>query len=463
MGTGRVGTAFGPVMLVWFGTLGLLGLTQIVQHPVVLRGVSPLYGAQFFVDNSTAGFLALGSVFLVVTGGEALYADMGHFGRKPLAIGWYGVVLPGLLLNYAGQGATLLDDPAALEGLFYEVAPAWSRFALAILATGATVIASQAMISGAFSLTMQAVQLDYLPRVRIRHTSVRERGQIYVASVNWALMVACIAMVIGFGSSARLASAYGVAVTTTMVITTVLLFFVARERWHWSLPAAAALAAIFLVVDLAFFAANIFKVAEGGWLPLLVGLAVVTVMTTWRRGRQLVAGRLRGGRVPIDAFLSSIAADPPTRVPGATVYLNREPLTAPPALVTNFRVNHVLPEQIVLITVLTEDSAYVPGARRATISHLGQGFFQVNLCFGFAEQPDLPTAIRDHVAPETGISTEATTYVLGIERVVPSSAPGMSPPREQLFALLHRNAEPASLYFGLPTRQVVEIGQEVEL
>jgi KUP system potassium uptake protein len=459
-GTGVLGGVFGPVMLVWFGVIALLGVISIVDQPQVLRALSPSYAVNFLIENTTRGFLALGAVFLVVTGSEALFADMGHFGRRPIALGWGLVVLPALALNYAGQGAELLHDSSAITSPFYLMAPEWGRIPLAVLATAATIIASQALISGAFSLTAQAIQLDYAPRLRVVHTSIAERGQIYVPLVNWTLMLGCIGLVLGFGSSGRLAGAYGVGVTTAMVIDSVLIFLIARERWHWSTARAGALVAGFLVADLAFFGANLFKIPDGGWFPLVVGTLVFTLMATWRRGRELVGRRVRDSEVPIDTFLSSIAQDQPERVPGTLIFLHRRPLTAPPAMLATLRATHVLPADVILLSVQIEEVARVPELRRADVLDLGQGMTQIQLHFGFAEEPAVVRALSDHV---TGFVPETATYVLGLERVVPTERPGMAPWREGIFAILHRNATPAAIQFGLPHDRVLEVGQEVEL
>ena len=463
-GTGAIGRVFGPVMVVWFALLAGLGIAGIAQEPSVLRALLPSYAVAFFVDNGARGFITLGSVFLVVTGSEALYADMGHFGRRPIAIGWFALVFPALLLNYAGQAATLIGDPTTVENPFYRMAPEWGRFTLAVVATMATVIASQALISGAFSLTVQAIQLDFAPRTRIRHTSAREVGQVYVPAVNWALMVACVGLVIAFKSSGRLAAAYGVAVTTTMVITTVLFYLVATRRWRWRRGIALPLAGAFLVVDGAFFAANLFKIPSGGWFPLFVGVLLFTLMTTWRRGRELVAERLRGGAVPLDTFLESIRRDPPPRVPGTMIFLHRRPLAVPPALLAMLRTTHALAAQIVMVAVVTDDeAALVPPAGRADVTDLGDGFWQVTLRYGFFEQPDVPLALGNIVSGAFGFAPDAVTYVLGIERVVPTPREGMAAWREAVFATLSRNAEPAALYFGLPAERVIEVGMQVEL
>lgn len=463
-GTGAVGAVFGPIMVAWFVLLAALGVHAVAGNPHVLQALVPTHAVSFFAENGGRGFLVLGSVFLVVTGSEALYADMGHFGRRPITAGWFALVFPALILNYAGQGAALLSDPSNIDNPFYRMSAEWTRFPLAVMATMATVIASQALITGAFSLTTQAIQLDYLPRMRVTHTSARARGQVYVPMVNWALMIACVGLVLGFRSSSNLAAAYGVAVTTTMAITTVLLFIVMRNRWNWSLPVAGGLTAMFLAVDLAYLGSNIFKIPHGGWFPLAIALGIFVIMSTWRRGRTLVAERLRGADVPVEVFLASLETSAPTRVPDtATMYLHKRPLSAPPALLTSLRMNHALPAEVILLAVLTEEEARVPRSRRLEVTDLGQGFFQVTLRFGFMEQPDLLQALSLLVGTKPGFIPEATSYVLGRERVIPSPRKGMARWREELFTLLYRNASSSAEYFGLPSERVVEISQQIEL
>ncbi len=462
-GTGSIGAIFGPVMIVWFTVLALLGLTHIIRLPSVVGALNPLNAIDFFARHPLGAFRSLGAVFLVVTGSEALYADMGHFGRRPIRIGWFLVVLPALTLNYLGQAALVTIDPTAIDNPFFRMAPTWLLMPLVGLATMATVIASQALITGAYSLTMQAVQLGYLPRVEIDHTSPRQVGQVYVGSVNWALMAACVALVIAFQSSANLAAAYGVAVTTTMVITTVLLYRVMRHRWSWSPVVAGALASIFLLVDLAFFSANILKVAAGGWFPLAVGLAVFTIMTTWRSGRLLLVRRLEGTELPIERFIGSIVANPQERVPGTAVFMVARPGMTPPALLANLRSNKVIHETVILTTVRFADAPTVPKARRETVHDLGEGFRQVVLTFGFMEPADVPTALCEIVTPDFGFDITDATFFLGKETVIPTPRPGMAQWRERLFAFMHRNASSAARQFRLPFNQVIEIGSQVEL
>lgn len=462
-GTATVGSVFGPVMLVWFSVLALLGIVHIAQNPSVLVALNPVHGVRFMRAAGFHGFLALGSIFLVVTGSEALYADMGHFGKRPIQLAWFGLVLPALVINYFGQGALVLGDPSAIDSPFYRMAPPWALWPLVALATAATVIASQALISGAFSLTMQAVQLGYLSRVRILHTSETEAGQIYIPSINWTLMIACVGLVVGFRSSSGLAAAYGVAVATTMVITTMLFFVVTRERWKWPTWLALAISGIFIVIDLAYLGANLFKIPDGGWFPIIIGLAVFTVMTTWKRGRELLGMRLRQGELAIERFIGSIATNPPHRVTGTAIYMSSRPGATPPALLLNFRHNEVLHETIVILSVVTAGTPRVPQARRAKVWNLGDGFFQVTLTYGFMEEPHVQQALYDIVHPEFGIRPEHTTFVLGRETILATEREGMAMWRERLFALMSRNATSAARFFNLPPEQCLEIGMQVEI
>ncbi|MBX3052288.1 MAG: potassium transporter Kup [Caldilineaceae bacterium] len=462
-GTERVGKVFGPLTLVWFVVLALLGLRWIVREPAILAAINPLHGIQFFIRNGTPGFLVLGSVFLVVTGGEALYADMGHFGSAPIRLAWFAIVLPALLLNYFGQGALLLANPAAVENPFYRMTPEWALYPIVILATMAAIIASQALITGAFSLTMQAVQLGYLPRVAIRHTSPHEPGQIYIPAINWVLMVACLSLVLAFGSSTNLAAAYGVAVTTTMVITTLLLFVVAREQWDWPLYTALGLTVLFLIVDLAFWGANLSKIPAGGWFPLVIGAAVFVLMTTWKRGREILAQRLRAGTIPFAEFIEQIYAEDPVRVQGTAVFMSSNPKAAPPALLHNWRHNHILHQRVILLSVHSAERPRVPRSEKVSVEELGDGFYQIILSFGFMETPNVPLGLRlaRHKGLELGMAD--ISYFLGRERLYATSRPGMAIWREKLFALMSRNAISATDFFRLPPNQVVELGTLVEL
>ena len=462
-GTAALGRVFGPVMIVWFSTLAVLGGAQIVQEPSVLRALNPVLAAQFFADNGFRGFLALGAVILVVVGGEALYADMGHFGRRPIVLAWYGLVMPSLILVYYGQGALLLDDPGAIDNPFYRLAPDWAIIPLVLLATMATVIASQALISAAFSLTRQAVQLGYLPRVNIRHTSSSEIGQIYIGSMNWLLMITCIALVLGFRESAALAGAYGLAVSATMTITTIIFFFVARERFGWPRGKALALCSVFLFIDLGFLGSTLFKIPYGGWLPLVIGALVFIVLATWRTGRRLVGDRLMKGGLPLDTFIASLTAHPPGRPPGASAYLFAGKGLTPPAMLAALRHTDVLHEKILIVSVLTTETPYVLPARRTTVTSLGHGFHQVELRFGFMEDPDVPAALAGQAAMKLGLDLPTLSYVLGGESLRITSRPGMARWREHLFAALARNATSAADYFHLPFEQTLVLGITVEL
>ena len=462
-GTARVGRIFGPVTLLWFLTLTTLGVWHILREPQVLAAVNPGHAVDFFVQNGWRGFAVLGSVFLVVTGGEALYADMGHFGKRPIRVAWFLIVLPALLLNYFGQGALLIHTPAAVENPFYRMVPPWALYPVVVLATAATVIASQALISGAFSLTMQAVQLGYIPRVAIDHTSEREFGQIYIPGVNWTLMLACIGLVVGFGSSSKLAAAYGVAVTTTMVITTLLFFVVARERWRWSLPLVLSVTGFFLVIDLAFWGANIIKVPHGGWFPLVVGAVLFGLMATWKRGRVILRERLDGVVLPAELFLHDVRSSSATRVPGTAVFMYSDPAATPPALLHNLKHNKVLHERVVFLVVETANAPHVSAMERAEINDLGAGFYRVTLHYGFMEEPNVPKALA--ALREKGLEFKPleTTYFLGRETLIPSDKPGMSLWRERLFSVMHRNARTATSFFCLPPNRVVELGAQIEL
>jgi len=462
-GTARIGRVFGPVMLLWFAVLAVLGVLQIVRYPEVFAAINPLYGVDFFLRNGWHGFLILGSVFLVVTGGEALYADMGHFGLRPIRLVWFTFVLPSLMLNYFGQGALLLENPAAAENPFYRLAPAWALYPMIVLATASAVIASQAVITGAFSLTMQAVQLGFSPRLKINHTSSREFGQIYIPGVNWALMVGCIAIVVGFRTSSNLAAAYGVAVTSTMVITTILFYVVARERWGWSFLTAGSLAAFFLVIDLAFFGANIIKVAHGGWFPLLLAAIVFTVMTTWKKGRRILSERIQSDAQLLEEFLQEVARRPPTRVRGTAVFMNGNATRTPPALQQNLEHNKVLHERVLFLTVKTKQVPYVDPEERVEIESIGNGFYRLRVFYGYMEDPDIPKVLAKIDAAGLAFDAAETTYFLGRETIMASKRPGMPIWREKIFALISRNANSATAYFCLPPDRVVEMGSQVEI
>jgi len=462
-GTARVGAFFGPVMLVWFGTLAVLGVHQILHHPGVLAAVSPHHAVRFFLDNRFGGFLVLGSVFLVVTGGEGLYADMGHFGKRPIRLTWFSVVMPALLLNYFGQGALVIADPAALRQPFFLMAPRWALYPLVAMTAVATVIASQAVISGAFSLTRQAVHLHYLPRLRILHTSETQQGQIYLPGVNWTLMVACILLVMGFESSSRLAAAYGVAVTTDMVFTTILFAVVAAQRWRWNPILVVALTAGLLVIDLCFWGANLPKIPHGGWFPLLVAALMFTLMTTWKTGRQILAHRLRRRALPVDLFIPDVRTNPPPRVPGTAVYMDSSPTGTPPALLHNLKHNRVLHEHVVFLTVLTEDVPRVADDDRFEILDLGEGIVRIRIHAGFAEAVDIPALLAR--CPSAGVPFDAmtTSYFLGRERVIAGSRRGMALWREHVFAAMARNSTGVTTHYHLPPNRVIELGMQLEI
>jgi KUP system potassium uptake protein len=461
-GTHQVGRLFGPVMALWFLILAVLGITWTMQQPIVLSAFDPRHAVSFFQEHGLHGFAVLGAVFLVVTGGEALYADMGHFGKRPIRFAWFALVLPALLLNYFGQGALLLTDPAAASQPFFRLAPTWGLYPLVGLATAAAIIASQALISGAFSLTRQAIQLGYSPRLQINHTSSREIGQVYVPPVNWALMICTIAIVIGFGSSGALAAAYGIAVTLTMIITAMLLHVVMIDRWKWPLPVALAVTGTFLAIDLSFFGANVLKILHGGWLPLVIGGVLFTLMTTWKTGRQIVAARITSRAVPMSDFMSAISRVPPTRVPGTAVFMTAQPRGTPPALAHNLQYNKVLHEHVVTLTVKTSPVPIVSPEERATVQHLGNGVSDVSLCYGFMEDPDVPEGLQH--AQQKGLWIDQdVTYFLGRETLLVTRRPGMAHWRERLFVFLSRNAVRAVTFFQLPPERVVELGIQVEL
>jgi len=462
-GTTGVGIVFGPVILLWFVTIAILGAGNIVFAPSVLAAVNPLYAIDFFEHNHWHAFVTLGTVFLVVTGGEAMYADIGHFGKRPVRLTWFAVVLPSLLLNYFGQGAYLLRDPAGASNPFYGMAPAWALYPLVVLATAAAVIASQALITGAFSLTLQAIQLGFIPRLTIRHTSAHQIGQIYIPQVNWALMLACIALVLGFHSSSNLAAAYGVAITITMVITTLLLFVLVRQQWRWSLPLALAIAGSFLLVDLAFFGANLTKLASGGWFPLVVAGAVFTLMTTWQRGRQILGQRLRERLIPLELFLADLLSSPPIRVAGTAVFMSGNPIATPPALRHNVLHNHVLHETVVILTVETVETPHVVPDQRVEVEEIGEGFWRIILRYGFMEDPDIPRSLAVVRSPGLSLDVEKVSYFLGRETLLPTRNRGMALWREWLFAWMSRNAQAATDFYNLPPNQVVEVGVQVEL
>jgi len=462
-GTHRVGGLFGPIIIIWFITIAGLGVVWIARDPRVIGALNPIHALRYFEAHGFAGIAVLGSVFLAVTGGEALYADMGHFGKTPIRVAWFSLVLPALLLNYLGQGALLLIDGDAARQPFFLMAPSWALFPLVGIATLAAIIASQALISGVFSLTQQAIQLGYAPRLDIEHTSSLEAGQIYVPQANWSLMIATILIVIGFGSADSLAAAYGIAVTGTMMITAILLHVIALERWRWPKPAVYAMTTVFLTVDFTFFGANLLKVAQGGWVPLLVAASVFTLMTTWKTGRRIVAERLTARAIPIDHFMSAILASPPVRVPGTAVFMTAQPRGTPPALAHNLRHNKVMHEHVVILTVTTAPVPHVPTDEQITVQNLGYGVYTVRLVYGFMQDPNVPDALRAAQTYGLDIDADDVTYFLGRETILVTHRRGMAIWREKVFVLMARNAVRATAFFRLPAERVVELGVQVEI
>jgi KUP system potassium uptake protein len=463
-GTGGIGAIFGPTMLIWFVTIGAVAVPAVVKHPEVLRAANPLYGVGLVVRHGKLGFLVLGSVVLVITGGEALYADMGHFGKTPIRIAWYAIVMPALLLNYFGQGALLIEHGSAAAGNpFFGLARGWLLYPMVVIATLATVIASQALISGAFSLTQQAVQLGYWPRVRIVHTSGEAAGQIYIPEINWALMIACLALVLGFRASSNLAAAYGIAVTGTMSITSVLYYAVARVRWGWSRWLAGSVAAIFLAVDLSFFGANVNKIASGGWFPLAIAVVVFAIMTTWRRGRAELYRQMVSAMMPIDLLMQDLAVSQPHRVAGTAVFMTSTMGGIPAVLLHHFKHNKVLHQQVVLLSVVTEDVPVVSGKERLEYEELGHGFYRIVAHYGFMQTPNVMKTLRR--AQLHGLSCEpaATSFYLGRETLLVTGKGKMARWRKYLFAFLSRNSRTATAFFGLPPNRVVEMGAQIEL
>ncbi len=462
VGTGGMGRAFGPVTVVWFLVLAALGVRGILMAPEVLGALSPHHALRFMLANGSTAFVVLGAVFLSVTGAEALYADLGHFGARPIRRAWFAVVFPALMLNYLGQGALLLRDPSAAVNPFYKLAPEWALYPLVILATMAAVIASQALISGAFSISMQAIQLGYLPRMEIRHTSAHERGQIYLPFVNWLLMLSCVALVLGFQSSSRLAAAYGIAVTLTMIITTILFYFAARKLWHWSAWQAGLLCGGFMILEVSFFAANALKILHGGWFPLAIGAVLFTVMTTWKTGRRLLGQRLAASVLPLDMFVQSIAVDPPHRVKGTAVFMSGNPNGTPLALLHNLKHNRVIHQRAVLLTVNVIEEPHVSTKDRVKVEELGHGLYRVMCRCGFMERVTIAELLDACVPLGLELRESDTTFFLSRETILPSARPGMALWRERLFAFLARNAQPATAFFSLPANRVVELGMQVE-
>ena len=460
-GTATVGKLFGPVMLLWFGVLTVLGVTNLLIEPDVLRALNPAWAVSFLLANPKLGFLSLGAVVLVLTGGEALYADMGHFGRKPIQLAWFGMVLPALLINYFGQGALLLNNSAAVENPFYMLAPGWALLPLVILATVATVIASQAVISGAFSITMQAMQLGFSPRIKAMHTSESEIGQIYLPGINWLLLASVIALVLGFRSSSNLAAAYGIAVTGTMLITNLLVFVVARNQWGWKLWQAFFCVLPFVLIDFAFFSANSIKLTDGGWFPLVFGLGVFTVLSTWKRGREVLHQKLGQDSIELPSFIESLALGGATRVPGTGIFLTGRPQGVPRAMLHSLKHYKVLHERMVIVTVRIFDVPYVPEIDRVEIHDLGESFWQVTIQYGFKDEPDIPAALA--MCAHFGLEFDMmdTTFFLGRETLIPRSGKDMAYWRVLLFATIFRNASSLTDFFKIPANRVVELGSQV--
>ncbi|MBN9423544.1 MAG: potassium transporter Kup [Candidatus Accumulibacter sp. 66-26] len=462
-GTASVGALFGPVMLLWFSTLAVLGLYNLLAHPGVLRALNPAYGVSFLFENRAIAIVAMGAVVLSVTGAEALYADMGHFGRKPIQLAWFGFVLPALILNYFGQGALLLAEPEAVSNPFYHLAPDWALYPLIGLSTLATVIASQAVISGAFSVTRQAMQLGFVPRFEVQHTSEREQGQIYLPAINWGLLGAVVVLVLGFKSTNNLAAAYGIAVTGDMVITSLLATIVAAKVWGWGWNRAIALFVCFLVVELVFLFANILKIPDGGWFPLAAGAVVFVLMTTWKRGRQLLAERLSGEGIELEPFIDALMVSEPTRVAGTAVFMNANPLGVPHAMMHNLMHNKVLHERVVIVSVHMFDVPYVPEIDRVEVRKLKGDFFSVIVQYGFKDEPDIPRALE--LCVEQGLKLEMmeTSFFLGRETLIPRLGSDMALWREKLFIAMFRNAGSATSFFKIPSNRVVELGTQVVL
>lgn len=462
-GTTKIGLFFGPLILIWFIAIGALGTNQIINNPEILKAINPLYALDFFNANATLGLFVLGSVVLVITGGEALYADMGHFGKRPIRLSWFYIALPALTLNYFGQGALLLSSPQAISNPFYLLAPSWAKLPLVILSTMATVIASQALISGVFSITRQAVQMGFCPRINIVHTSVKEIGQIYIPFINWSLFIGVIWLVLSFQSSSNLAAAYGIAVTGTMVITTVLAFYVAIRKWNWPLLPSSILFLLLLLFDLSFFAPNLLKISHGGWVPLALGAVIYLLMTTWQKGRRILAAALKARSIPVNEFIKKIELEKPLRVPGTAIYMSSDPWGVPIPLLHNLRHNKVLHERIIFLTISTKEIPYVTKKDRVMIESFGQNIYRIVAGFGFMETPKIKHILESCRASGFNITLNDTTFVLGRETILPSTMPGMALWREWLFAVMSKNAARATAFFRIPPNSVIEVGIQIEI
>ena len=462
-GTAGIGKFFGPITIVWFAVLATLGVSQIVTHPEILLAINPYFALMFIWENPGTTFIILGAVVLCVTGAEALYADLGHFGKKPIRLAWFSVVMPSLVLNYFGQGALLLSNPEAVKNPFYLMAPDWALVPLVVLATLATVIASQALITGAFSVTKQAIQMGYLPRLRIEHTSVRDTGQIYMPFVNWALFVTIVLAVVMFRSSSNLAAAYGIAVCTDMLITTILTFYVIRYGWKYPLALCIAATSVFFVVDFAFFASNLMKLFAGGWFPLVIGGIVFTLMITWKEGRRILNEKLRADAMDLPTFLDAVFINPPLRVEGTAVFMTAEPGIVPNALLHNLKHNKVLHAQNVFVTVRNHEVPWIGMDKRLEVESLGHDCWQVNVHYGFKNDLDLPKALQQIRNRGCQLEPMTTSYFLSRDTVIPTIGSGMAAWREKLFAQMHHNASGAADFLNLPNNSVVELGSKIEI
>ncbi|MGJ7525935.1 potassium transporter Kup [Variovorax sp. GB1P17] len=462
-GTAGIGKFFGPITLAWFAAIAVLGVWQILHHPEIIKALNPWYALRFIWSNPGTSFILLGAMVLCVTGAEALYADLGHFGKQPIRIAWFSVVMPALTLNYLGQGALLLENPEAVKNPFFMMAPEWALIPLVMLATASTVIASQALITGAFSVTRQVIQLGYLPRLNIEHTSVRTAGQIYIPLVNWGLFVAIVLAVVMFRTSSSLAAAYGIAVTTDMLITTILTFFVIRYAWKLPLALCIASTAVFFVVDFLFFASNLLKLFEGGWFPLMIGGFVFTLMITWKEGRRLMGEAQHADAIDLKSFLASVFVSPPARVDGTAVFLTAEPGTVPNALLHNLKHNKVLHEQNMFVTVRNHEVPWIPMDKRIEIEALGHHCWQITVHYGFKNDIDLPRALEHARMRGCQLEPMTTSYFLSRDVVIPTLGSGMAPWREKLFAQMHHNASGAAAFLGLPNNAVVELGSKIEI
>ncbi|WP_415061625.1 potassium transporter Kup [Bdellovibrio sp.] len=468
-GTGRIGVIFGPLLLVWFTALAALGINGMVENPHIFEALLPHHAIEFFMRNGWHGFIVLGSVFLVVTGGEALYADMGHFGKRPIRLAWFFVALPALTLNYFGQGALLLNNPEAISNPFYLLAPKWALLPMVILATMATVIASQALISGVFSITRQAIQLGFCPRISIVHTSSQEIGQIYVPAVNWALFVGVIWLVLTFKTSSNLAAAYGIAVTATMVITTILAYEVARQKWNWSLLKASGIFGAFLIMDLAFFGASVRKVAHGGWVPLVIGAVIYLLMTTWQKGRQVLFRRLKERSMPIEDFCQKLLREPPLRAPGTAIYMTGDPWGVPVPLLHNLKHNKVLHQRVAILTIQTREVPFVSKNERISIQEVIPNMYRILAYYGFMETPKMKHILEACRQRDINFNVNETTFVLGRETIIADKGPRRAEEpqmphwRERLFAVMSKNAQRPTAFFRIPPNQVIEVGIQVEI